>query len=249
MKRPSVRMRRAELARCALFSCFTVAVIGVVSSACGPIDATDAGRELFSNPRLSVSPSNAFACATCHATTENGNEETKFSGYTMRGVSDRPTLWGERYTQLIDAVNFCMTEFMRGEKFDTQNKNGLSLLAYLQSLDGGSTMAQPLSVVQNINDVYLAMLPPGDAGRGQRGYDAACAVCHGDAHSGKGRLGTYVSIIPDDTIKGFGAQARAITIEKIRHGKFFSIGGNMPFYSLEALSDAELSDIVAYLVP
>lgn len=240
-------MRRAELARCALITFLTVAAM--TGAACGPIDAADAGRELFANPRLSISPSNAFACATCHATTPDGSEETKFSGYTLLGVSKRPMLWGDRYTQLIDAVNFCLTEFMRGEKLDMTNKNGLSLLAYLQSLDGGPATARPLTVVQNINDVYLATLPPGDSGRGERLYDATCAICHGDVHSGKGRLDSRVSIIPDDTIKGFGAQARAVTIEKIRHGKFFGIGGNMPFYSLEALSDAELSDIVTFLVP
>ena len=40
---------------------------------------------------------------------------------------------------------------------------------------------------------------------------------------------------------------RPITIEKVRHGKYFGVGGNMPLYSLEALSDAQLSDILAYL--
>ena len=38
-----------------------------------------------------------------------------------------------------------------------------------------------------------------------------------------------------------------MTIEKVRHGKFFSVGGNMPLFSLEALSDAQLGDVLAYL--
>jgi thiosulfate dehydrogenase len=33
----------------------------------------------------------------------------------------------------------------------------------------------------------------------------------------------------------------------VRHGKFYNVGGNMPLFSLEALSDAQLGDILAYL--
>ena len=46
----------------------------------------------------------------------------------------------------------------------------------------------------------------------------------------------------------FGDKTHDIMIEKIRHGKFFGIGGNMPLYSTETLSDGEVADIVAYLL-
>jgi thiosulfate dehydrogenase len=45
----------------------------------------------------------------------------------------------------------------------------------------------------------------------------------------------------------FGAQSRAVVVEKVRHGKFFNLAGVMPFYAAETLSDAELADILAYL--
>ena len=73
--------------------------------------------------------------------------------------------------------------------------------------------------------------------------------CHGEAHSGKGRLGPRVSVLPEDTLSVFPTQAGPITAEKVRHGKFFGIAGVMPFFALERLSDGELADILKYLLP
>jgi thiosulfate dehydrogenase len=57
-----------------------------------------------------------------------------------------------------------------------------------------------------------------------------------------------VSVIPEDTEKVFPAsQVRAVVVEKIRHGKFFNIGGIMPLYSAEAITDQEIADILAYI--
>ena len=222
---------------------------------CGPIEAKDRGQDLFADAKLARSPSNVFACSTCHDTAPqemNGprrQDERIYSGYTVFGAVGRKSYWGGDFALLLDAVNFCLTEFMRGTKLDGKNQDGLALLAYLRSLSPDMDAAKPLSIVKNISAAYLAALPVGDGTRGEAVYRNACAVCHGDIHSGSGRLGPYVSIVPDDTIAGFGTQARAIIAEKIRHGKFFGIGGNMPLYSLEALSEKELSDLLSYLLP
>lgn len=228
-----------------------VFVVGLAAFAgCGPIDAVDAGHSLYADAKLSVSPSNVFSCATCHADTPDKQAGDRvYSGYTLFGAAQRPSYWGGQMTLLLDAVNFCLSEFMRGEKLTTGDNNGLALLAYLQSIAAEPDQARPLTIIPNINDTYLATLPPGDATRGAAGYKATCAPCHGDVHSGNGRLGSYVSALPDDTVESFGAQARAITVEKIRHGKFFGISGNMPFYSLEAMAEQDASDIVTYLFP
>ena len=59
------------------------------------------------------------------------------------------------------------------------------------------------------------------------------------------------SLVPDDSIQAHGTDpmtgARPVVIEKVRHGKFFNVGGNMPLFSLEAMSDAQLGDVLAYL--
>jgi thiosulfate dehydrogenase len=40
---------------------------------------------------------------------------------------------------------------------------------------------------------------------------------------------------------------RLIFIEKIRHGRFLGYGGEMPPFSSELLSDADVADVLEYL--
>lgn len=235
-------MRRTSLAL-SLLLLFCLAHPG-----CGPVEAEDRGEDLFSEASLSVSPSNPFACATCHATTQRGAESRRRPGHTLYGAPQRPSYWGGSVPRLIDAVNVCLVEFMRGEPLSFDAPSGLALLAYLRSLSAAPDAARPLTFVRSIDPTYIAQLPPGDGSRGESLYHDACGYCHGDPHSGKGRLGTRVSILPEATLEVFGGMARSIMIEKIRHGKFFHIGGNMPPYAVEMLSDAEVADIVEYLL-
>ncbi|MBX5484795.1 MAG: cytochrome C oxidase Cbb3, partial [Myxococcaceae bacterium] len=44
-----------------------------------------------------------------------------------------------------------------------------------------------------------------------------------------------------------GVNPRLVIIEKIRHGQFFGVGGNMPLYGREMLSDEQVADLLAYL--
>ena len=41
-----------------------------------------------------------------------------------------------------------------------------------------------------------------------------------------------------------GASPRLVVIEKVRHGQFFGVGGNMPLFSREAMSDADLGALL-----
>jgi thiosulfate dehydrogenase len=44
-----------------------------------------------------------------------------------------------------------------------------------------------------------------------------------------------------------GVEPSLVVIEKVRHGRFFNIGGDMPLFSQEALSDEDLGALLAYL--
>ena len=46
---------------------------------------------------------------------------------------------------------------------------------------------------------------------------------------------------------GGGVPKQLVVIEKVRHGQFFGVGGSMPPYSQEALSDADLGALLAFL--
>lgn len=224
-------------------------VIGCGLPACGPQPAAERGQELAGDPRFSPSPSNLFACTTCHATAESDKSGRLLPGHTLVGAASRPTYWNGGLSYLLDAVNQCLVDFMRGEKLAPENPDGRALLAFLRSIDAAPSAALPCTVVPNIDATYLGSLPPGDAGRGAGLYVAACRPCHGEPHTGKDRIGARASIIPEDTINSFGSQARAVTAEKVRHGRYFGISGSMPFYCQELLSDGNLSDLLAYLFP
>lgn len=240
-------MRAVASRLCSLLGIFLALA---AASGCGPVTAAEHGESLARDRALSPSPSNLFACTTCHATQVVTEAfPRRLPGATLLGAAQRPRLWGGKLTYLRDAVDQCLVDFMRGTRLLEDDLQGLALLAYLQSIAPAPDTEKPCTVVQNVDTNYLAQVPMGNAERGEVGYRLACAYCHGQVHTGSGRLGERVSIVPDDTIRSFGAaQARAIIIEKVRHGRYFGIGGNMPFYCQEVLSDAELGDIMAYML-
>lgn len=220
-------------------------VLAFVVAGCGPEDPKSYGEQLFSDRALSTAPSNIFTCATCHDTIAN---PTKLRpGYSLYDVVSRPSWWGGNVLTLLDAVNQCVTNFMRGALLDPADPKSRSLLVYLESISPDkASPALPLTVVQNIVDV-----PSGNPAAGKVLWDEGCANCHGAPHTGIGRIAPSVSLVPDDSIAAHGTNpktgARPVVIEKVRHGLFFNVGGNMPFYSLERLSDAQLGQILGYL--
>jgi thiosulfate dehydrogenase len=216
----------------------------VVAGGCAR-PAEEVGREAFSDPRLSTAASNAFSCETCHETV--APPVARRPGYPMADVAGRAAYWGGTVITLLEAVNQCLTSFMRSMPLSADDERGRALLVYLRALSPSpSSPALPLTIVRDIVDV-----PSGDAARGARLWDLACRNCHGAPATGEGRISDRSSILPDDTLAMFGTDpvtgTRPITIEKVRHGKFYGIGGDMAPYALELLSDAELGDLLAYL--
>jgi thiosulfate dehydrogenase len=206
--------------------------------------AAEYGKSLFDDPKLSSAASNPFSCSTCHETVD---PTVTRPGYTLKDSASRPSWWGGQVTTLLDAVNQCVVNFMRGKPLAADDDKGRALYVYLQSLSPDPTApALPLTVVQNIMDI-----PSGDPAAGQQLWNETCAICHGAAHTGEGRLSDLVSLVPDDSIAAHGTDprtgARPVVIEKVRHSPFFRVGGNMALYSLEAMSDAQLGDLLAYL--
>ena len=220
----------------------------LLASACGTeagIDPVERGAELASSPALSTSGFNQLACTDCHAT--GPGDERILSGYTLGGAASRPTWWGGQIRDLGEAVDYCLVWFMKGDPLDRESDDGRALHAWLRDLaDAGPTEALPLTVVRRIDETPAR----GDVERGAEVHRLACASCHGAAGTGAGRIDA-APVLP--------AQARAEAIElfpdvdpalvfteKVRHGQFFGIGGNMPLYSLEALSDEDLGALLAF---
>jgi thiosulfate dehydrogenase len=218
---------------------------------CGAEPAVERGRELFTSASFSTAAANVFACSTCHSVLATGEPTKKLAGYTLYDSVARPSWWGGRFSALRDAVNECYVGYMNGAPLDAAATDGRALLVYLESISPDpQAPALPLTTVDTLDVAYYAKLMGGDATRGEALYANTCAGCHGALHTGSGRLGPNCTILPDETIARHGTDpmtgAFAVSVEKVRHGRFFSVGGNMPEYSLEALSDADLADILAW---
>ncbi|OJT19278.1 cytochrome C oxidase Cbb3 [Archangium sp. Cb G35] len=224
--------------------------LGVVllAAGCGPRPAAEYGEELFRDAALSESQYNSFSCATCHATTATPPADKVYAGLSLYNVASRPHWFGGYETRLLDAVNFCYTAFMRGvTPLAPEDPESRALYEYLVSISpDAQAPAQPFTLVKDIVDV-----PRGSASEGERVYKAACQDCHGEPHTGKGRISELASILPEvakdyDTLFP-GVPHRIVFIEKVRHGRFFGVGGNMPPYSQESLSDQELGALLEFL--
>jgi thiosulfate dehydrogenase len=227
----------------------SVLLLGCLDREAAPTRASSFGERLFHEPRFSDSAFNNVSCATCHDTGPQPSASRLASGGTLHGVTARPSYFGGYELSLLGAVNFCYVYFMRGAPFDERDPKGKALYEYLTTLGPApprTSAPVPLTLVRNVADV-----PPGDVRDGALLYARACAVCHGDAHSGRGRIDANTPILPEITSsypRDFpGIAPRLVVIEKVRHGQFFGVGGNMPFFGLETLSDAELGAILAFL--
>jgi thiosulfate dehydrogenase len=222
---------------------------GLLATGCGgPTAAADFGEELFQDARLSESQFNSFSCATCHSTTAEPEPRRILSGYTLYNSAFRSSWWGGYETHLLDAVNFCYVNFMRGiSPLTPEDPKSRALYEYLAEISPNrQALALPFTVVKDIQDV-----PRGSTGRGAEVYRAACQTCHGETHTGKGRLTPLASILPEVTNEYGslfpGVPKQLVVIEKVRHGHFFGVGGSMPLYSREALSDGDLGALLAFL--
>jgi thiosulfate dehydrogenase len=226
-----------------------VAVAAVVAGCGGPVTAVDAGRALFADPRVSQSEFNAFSCATCHDDGSNEGQAAIFSGAPLQNSVFRSSWWGGQAPTLKDAVDNCLLFFMREPALAADDPRGRALYEYLLSISPERPSDNVnVTVVENV----LTAVPRRDPRRGEEVWLQACQSCHGDPHTGAGRLNDLVTVVPEGSEdfaeqSGFGIDV--VIAEKVRHGPFFGIGGNMPLFSLEALSDDDLGALLAFLLP
>lgn len=212
--------------------------------------AKERGEALVHDPGFSRSQFNIFACSDCHATNATEDALMRFPGAPLGDSAFRATWWDGYTAQYLDAVNACWVFFMRGESpgLAPGDPDGDALYEYLVSISPTNPApAIPLTFQRNI-----VGLVPGNAANGEQVYDMACRNCHGAAGTGAGRLHPSVVVLGPELSASYDAEFPGVdhdllVVEKVRHGQFFGIGGNMPPFALERLSDAELADLIAYL--
>ena len=208
--------------------------------------AVERGESLAGDPGFSSSSVNYLACDDCHSRTTDEGDRI-FPAYPLENSAGRESWWGGYAAQYLGAVDFCNRVFMRGQPIVAGQEKGDALYEYLFSISPqASSPALPVTITRNI-----PLIPGGDAVAGEAIYDVACRHCHGSP-SGSGRLDPSVTALNGDLWALYdvdfpGIDHRVVVAEKVRHGSFFGIGGVMPFFSEERLTDAELASVMAYL--
>lgn len=225
------------------------AVLLLALAACGgDVSGAERGEEVFGSSDLSPSDLNVFSCATCHTAEEGAGPTDGAPGYRLFGVAARTRYWGDDYALLKEAVDACLVFFMKGDPLVPEDEDAHALYEYLLSItpDGAADEPYDFTVVENVSDV-----PRGDAGRGAEVYEVACRRCHGEAFSADGSILRDEVNLPGVTAdygEEFpGVEPSLVVIEKVRHGRFFDIGGEMPLFSTEAMSDEDLGALLSFL--
>lgn len=222
-------------------------VLGLAACGDSEVPAAELGRERFADPRVSTSRFNSFSCATCHVVDPAAPVVVPGrldSGYNLAGAPRRGSWWGHGSITLLDAINVCIKEFMGGRALTRDDEAARLLDAYLNASSPAPATPAPFTLVRAVGKLADRK---GDAGRGREAYQQSCHRCHGELHTWKGHLTPQAVVLPQSTLAMFPTQAREVTIEKVRHGRFFNIGGVMPLYTLEAMSDDTLADILAFM--
>jgi thiosulfate dehydrogenase len=227
----------------------TAALLAIGLAACGSeMSGAERGEELFGSRDLSPSDLNVFSCASCHTADEGPGVTDGLPGYRLFGAAARTRFWGDDYGVLRDAVDACLVFFMKGEPLVADDEDFHALYEYLVSIspEGAAGEPYPFTVVENVADV-----PRGDAGRGGEVYQSACQGCHGEAFTADGSIlrdEVNLPAVTDTYPEEFpGVEPSLVVIEKVRHGRFFDIGGDMPLFSTEAMSDDDLGALLSYL--
>ena len=235
-------MRVALLMMLALASCSSEAPVIKQS-------APERGRVLFADPAASDASNNRFSCAMCHRATRDEAADRILPGAVLAGATARPTYWGGQVVDLLRAVNDCRFYFMAAQRsWTADDEDAKAMYAWISSLPAEAPQAQPFTLQR-----VAADLPVGDPAVGSGVYDRACRACHGATHTAEGVLRKGIPKLPEESVasfRGYGfdaMQIRVVFIEKVRHGGFLGLFGNMPPYSEEALSDADLAALVAFL--
>ncbi len=205
------------------------------------------GLWLIEHPQASPSPSNAFACSTCHPLTALDPGGRLLPGAPLAGAIARPSYWGGQVRDLLPAINVCRFWFMdASQAWQPTDADAQAVWAWLEVAGPSLPEAVTWSAIGPISD-----LPAGQVAAGALVYQAACATCHGKVHTGAGRLSAQTPILPDEFVKEHGQYTpqdqRLIAIEKVRHGPFLGYGGRMPPFARQTLSDAQLANVLAYL--
>jgi cytochrome c len=188
---------------------------------------------------------NNFSCANCHGISENQQGLSTVDGlhrpaHPLFNAVNRSSFYNQNTTELLDAVNICLEDWMDAETLADGSQEWLDISAFLlQESDNQAASEVKSTQIDPIIDFANT-----DLMIGQTLFNQTCATCHSDN-------GTGSAIAPDLTQRDLSMTRVA---EKVRTSgpttsSIFTglSGGNMPFWSQERLDNNDLKHIAAYV--
>ncbi len=232
---------------CLICSAIIVGGVGCKKSSSNqtPVDDVSIGKSITDDATLGL-PGNGYTCITCHRPVEAERvfANTVYPAYDMEDIASYPTYWSDTL-HLRDAVNKCITQYMRGTSLTSVSDRWIALQAYLQSvslsryntprkLAFDSTGIDHLGGFHPAN--YDTFYQNGNASFGHYDYTRYCSGCHGNGLNGAADLTNR----PDLSVGDIAIKTRFSTTQ-------FNPGGMMPFFTTNVLSPDTLRDIIAYI--
>lgn len=212
--------------------------------------AAEHGAQVFADPGLSAYSFNTLTCDTCHEKSPGDGGDRIRPGAPLAGVVHRTAYWGDNEVDLLRAVNHCLRYFMlQDEPWTGREPEAIDIYAFLDGLP--ATEADKANVPFTVA-IEIPNPGSGSSAAGAETYRRACQICHGEAHTGASALVTYSGILPEQPLADHPLgeyteeERRRVFVEKVRHGGFLGYAGQMPPFSREKLSDADLGDLLAF---
>jgi len=192
--------------------------------------------------RSEVDDGNTFACATCHALREPADDGLRRVAHPLSDAAHRPSYKNGELTQMRDAVNSCLQEWMNAEPWERADPRWLALEEFLES-EAPAGPAEPLRF-EIVSPPLGDGLEGGDPAAGRALFNDSCSSCHGQDGTGT---------LQAPPVGDRGLDPGYVAERVRRSGRADSpvydglTGGVMPFWAADRLSDDELRDLTAWL--
>ena len=204
-------------------------VVCAVLCGCSIVPET-CGETIYAEP---LPNGNTFACATCHALSEPADDGFIRPGHPIGDATRRPSYKGGQTTNMLEAVNTCLEEWMRAEPWTESSPDWLALHGWLDAQAGtvaaGEAPTVPLQIVQPPTD-----FTGGDMNRGHDLFNNRCIVCHGVDAVGTERAPQLAGTGLDPAYIALRIRTSGAADSRFYEGLSF---GAMPFWGADRLSE------------
>lgn len=207
-----------------------------------PMGGATKGETVFTS---AMTNGNQFSCANCHSISEDTAGLSTVDALhrpasPLFNAVNRASYHNGNTANLFDAVNICLEDWMDATPLTESSESWLDLNAYL---DQQSDTQTPANIVTT-QIAPITDFSQGVVDTGKDIFNQTCATCHGPDAVGT----TLAASLSNRTLSKDRVAEKVRTTGPTTSQVFANLmGGNMPFWSEERLSDDDLSHIATYV--